>query len=392
MISILGGQIHKLIIEEIGSGPYSIIIDETTDLSRDEQVAFCIRYVYKGQIKERFVKFNTTASTRSADLEQIVLRHLRELGLSGNFIVGQSYDGASNMSGIYTGLAARLREKFKTAIYIHCYDHRLNLSIKDACSQVSEIRNALGTLNSMHSFIEGSAKRHDIFKGIATLEDCYIALKHLCETRWASRKRSVSAMKTTFSAVLKSLKHIDEVDKSPAGANANSLLKAASQFEYLFVIYLLDEIFNITGGLSQALQEIKLDVISAQNLIESTIKALENLNNVDKFDSIYNLCIDFAKENEIDLPKLKRQANKPARFREVDSTSVVFSTPVEKYQSLFFQTLNITMEEIKSRFSKDSINPIIEMADILKNASVESTDSLDGRSIYNVYFLKNVKP
>jgi len=147
-------------------------------------------------------------------------------------------------------------------------------------------------------------------------------------------------MKTTFSAVLKSLKHLDEVDKSPAGANANSLLKSASQIEYLFVIYLLDEIFNITGGLSQALQEIELDVISAQNLIESTIKALENLNNVDKCDSIYNLCIDFAKENEIDLPKLKRQANKPARFREGYSTSVVFSTPVEKYQSLFFQTSN----------------------------------------------------
>jgi len=135
--------------------------------------------------------------------------------------------------------------------------------------------------------------------------------------------------------------------------------------------------------LSQALQEIELDVISAQNLIESTLKALENLNNVDKFDSIYNLCFDFSKKNEIDLPKLKRQANKPARFREGNSTSVVFSTPVEKYQSLYFQTLNITMEEIKSHFSKDSINPIKEMADILKNASVESTDSLDGRSIYN---------
>ncbi len=56
---------------------------------------------------------------------------------------------------------------------------------------------------------------------------------------------------------------------------------------------------------------------------------------------------DFAKENEINLPKLKLQANKPARFREGDSTIVVFSTTVEKYQSLFFQTLNITMEKIK---------------------------------------------
>ena len=45
-----------------------------------------------------------------------------------------------------------------------------------------EIGNAVGFLNSIHSFIEGSAKRHDIFKGIATLEDCYISLKNQSET------------------------------------------------------------------------------------------------------------------------------------------------------------------------------------------------------------------
>ena len=74
------------------------------------------------------------------------------------------------------------------------------------------------------------------------------------------------------------------IDKSPPGANVNSLLKAVIQFEYFFVIYLLHEIFNVRGSLSKALQEIELDVISAQNLIESTMKVLENFSNVDKFD------------------------------------------------------------------------------------------------------------
>lgn len=286
-----------MVIEEIVINPYSIIKDETTDVSTQEQVAFCIRYVYRGETKERFIKFNVTASTTGKALELEIIETLQQLGLSGNYLVGQAYDGASNMSGRYNGVAALVRAKFSKAIYIHCYAHRLNLALQAACSAITEIRNALGTINSVYSFIGASAKRHMLFKDIATLGECYLSLKVLSETRWASRKHSFTAMKFTYSSVLKCLKKIDEEDKSKAGANAKSLSIAINQFEYLFVVYMLTEIFNITGNLSQALQEVELDVISAQNMVESTLSALEEVRNSDKFEVMYNECIQLNRFN-----------------------------------------------------------------------------------------------
>lgn len=39
---------------------------------------------------------------------------------------GQSYDNASNMSGIYNGLQARIRRTSEQALYVPCAAHSLN--------------------------------------------------------------------------------------------------------------------------------------------------------------------------------------------------------------------------------------------------------------------------
>jgi len=42
-------------------------------------------------------------------------------------LVGQSYDGASNMHGMYNGLQALGKVKNKRATFVWCHAHRLNL-------------------------------------------------------------------------------------------------------------------------------------------------------------------------------------------------------------------------------------------------------------------------
>ena len=45
------------------SGYFGIIMDETSDISRTEEVSLCLRYVINGETKENFVGFFATAST-----------------------------------------------------------------------------------------------------------------------------------------------------------------------------------------------------------------------------------------------------------------------------------------------------------------------------------------
>ena len=54
---------------------------------------------------------------------------------------GQCYDGASVMSGHKSGVAARIKDLNKKALYTHCYGHALNLCVKDACINVGCLKN-----------------------------------------------------------------------------------------------------------------------------------------------------------------------------------------------------------------------------------------------------------
>ena len=58
----------KITQEAATNDPKSIILDETADISKHEQVGICLRYVYDGVTKETFVRFYTTNSTDGESL------------------------------------------------------------------------------------------------------------------------------------------------------------------------------------------------------------------------------------------------------------------------------------------------------------------------------------
>jgi len=60
-------------------------------------------------------------------MEAVVTRTIEDLGLDISKLTAQSYDNASNMSGIYSGLQPRLRQLNPLAHYIPCVAHSLNL-------------------------------------------------------------------------------------------------------------------------------------------------------------------------------------------------------------------------------------------------------------------------
>ena len=145
---------------------FAISVDVTTDISKKEQVSIVLRYVDERlQINEKFAGFFDTSTTTAQVLCDLMLRVLDNFGLDYNLkIVGQCYDGAANMSDCSKGLNKLIRQKAKRALYVHCYAHQLNLALQHATNEIKFARNCLNTLNLLNSFIEGSAKRHALFK------------------------------------------------------------------------------------------------------------------------------------------------------------------------------------------------------------------------------------
>lgn len=72
---------------------------------------------------------------------------------------GQSYDGASNMSGRYKGCAKIIEQQYPMAKYSHCCSHVLNLTVVQACS-LSQVRNLFGTMTKVQFFDNHSKRQY----------------------------------------------------------------------------------------------------------------------------------------------------------------------------------------------------------------------------------------
>ena len=60
-------MLEKITAEIRSSGYYGIVVDETSDISRTEQVSLFFRYISNGETKETFTGFYSTSSTEGQD-------------------------------------------------------------------------------------------------------------------------------------------------------------------------------------------------------------------------------------------------------------------------------------------------------------------------------------
>ncbi|KAK1388696.1 zinc finger MYM-type protein 1-like [Heracleum sosnowskyi] len=95
-------EILKSIMKEIGDDVFALLVDESSDVSKKEQMAVVLRYVddTSGVVKERFVGLVHVKETSSLTLKSAIDNLFAEFGLSLKQVRGQGYDGASNMRAI----------------------------------------------------------------------------------------------------------------------------------------------------------------------------------------------------------------------------------------------------------------------------------------------------
>lgn len=113
---------------------FTVLTDETTDISTNEQLSIGVRYIYNKELREDFLQFVPVYDLTGKSLATTILKSLEKFGIITQYLRGQGYDGASAMSGKFIGTQACVKETHPTAIYVHCASHSLNLPISSSCS------------------------------------------------------------------------------------------------------------------------------------------------------------------------------------------------------------------------------------------------------------------
>ena len=144
--------------------------DESSDVSRAEQLAVCIRYLNTSSddevsVNEVFLGFVELPTTDASTITDSLLANLSKWGLDTEPLRGMGFDGASNMSGTQSGVQARITQRYPKAKYFtHCSSHCLNLVIVASCNKVQEIKNFMTTFQELSFFFSYSPKRKEILK------------------------------------------------------------------------------------------------------------------------------------------------------------------------------------------------------------------------------------
>ena len=81
-------EILLTIREDMGEDVFSLLVDESSDVSKKEQMAICLRYVDRlGYVKERFVGLVHVKDTSSMTLKTAILEILTSLKLSCSKVI-----------------------------------------------------------------------------------------------------------------------------------------------------------------------------------------------------------------------------------------------------------------------------------------------------------------
>ncbi|CAN1854613.1 Zinc finger MYM-type protein 1 [Linum perenne] len=150
LLSVMANQVRCKIREEVGDAYFSILVDEARDESGREQMAIILRYVTSnGILTERFFAIKSVVNTSAATLKQVISDALSEYNLQVEKLRGQGYDGASNMSDQFNGLRALFLQDCPYAYFVHCFAHRLQLTLVAAAKYFNQcIDHQLSELNS----------------------------------------------------------------------------------------------------------------------------------------------------------------------------------------------------------------------------------------------------
>ncbi|XP_076912630.1 uncharacterized protein LOC143571001 [Bidens hawaiensis] len=298
ILSIIANKVRKHIRSEVGDSYFCVMVDESRDESKEEQMAVVLRFVdVEGIIRERFLDLVHVTDTFSLTLRSNLWRQLLRYEFDVSKIRGQGYDGASNMRGEWNGLKALVIKDCPYAYYVHCFAYRLQLALVAASREIIPINQFFNNLMSIINVVCSSSKRHDELqkaKGVEIKELLELGeiksgkgenqattSRRAGDTRWGSHYRSVCSLLNMFHSTRVVLKGIinDTSTSSSHRNDVDAVYSHTKSFEFVFILHLVKEVMGKTDILSQALQKKSQDILNAMELVSATKGNLNDYRN-----------------------------------------------------------------------------------------------------------------
>ncbi|XP_069354562.1 52 kDa repressor of the inhibitor of the protein kinase-like [Maniola hyperantus] len=344
IIDLCGDVIRDDIIAEVKKAhAYSILADESCDVSGKEQLSIGVRFFdeEKMVVCEEFLGFVELSAMDAKSIASNIDNFFVNTGLYPEKCVGQGYDGCSTMSGKDGGVQKILREKYQKALFFHCASHKLNLVVHDL-NQIAVIRNTVTTIKEIIKFFRESGLRRK----------CVPNIPMFCETRWSQKYKSIAIFKEHYVQVVKALSTLSTDGNNATRKSAFQLHCAATNSEFIVSVCLIAKYSAQLQPIVNALQSKSIDLLQCANHIKritDTLRKHRETADVQS-ESLIAEAESIADDLETDL-RMPRITN-----RQTHRANPPAQTPSEFWKrSLMIPYLDSLILSLEQRFSEDNL-------------------------------------
>jgi len=369
-------EVTSVIMDEIRGKKFSVLIDESRDVSIKEQMAVILRFVNdEGKVMERFLGLQHVQSCTAIALKEVLVRMLSSHNLSISMLRGQGYDGASNMRGEFNGLQKLIRDENPYAFYVHCFAHQLQLVVVSVSTSSADIADFFNYVPLIVNTVGAScmrkdvllAKHHDVL--LEKIENGEImtgrglnqksSLARPGDTRWGSHLKTLLRILVMWEAIIDVLEIVKKDSVKPAcTGGALGLIGKMESFDFVFIMHLMIELLGMTDILSRALQRKDQDIVEAMHLITDVKDSLQDIRE-NGWEPLLKKVKTFCEKNEIEVPDMDEEINirGTSRRRKQKVTNMHYY-----HVEIFLVAIDAILTELNHRFSEISSELLVCMA------------------------------
>ena len=365
---------------------YSIIADESCDITKTEQLSISIRtcsddYV----IKEEFIGITDCSKGLSSDaLLQYTNDILTRCNLNKKGIIGVTFDGAASMKLLAKKLKQCVGEQ---VIYVHCFAHCNDLVSKDVTKLSPVISASLELCEELYAIVGAYPKRVQLFEEIQKQtnfqdnENEYkiLRLQNLSMTRWTTRSCAANVIlsKTQeLQGVLNTMSS-DTTIKREIRSKAHGLASKLVCLKTMLQLSATYEIFGLLENLSKDLQRADLTAELALFCIAKVKDRLTQFRSDEEFERIFEKASKMPgiEENSTSIVG-SRKRKLPAKY---DGSYLVeelhccedesISDDKTKYRVQYYEAIDAVLSCFEERFCQEDIVQLKAIEDIVINSA-----------------------
>ncbi len=223
---VLAAQFRATLQETLKKTPFSIIIDETTDISSSKLLAIVVRF-YSNQektVKSLFLKLIEVTDADATTLTTTLTGYFEKEGIPLENIVGYASDTTNVMFGQHHSVVSLLKERIPHLFTMKCLCHTAHLCASHACEKLP--RSVEDLVRDIYSHFAHSAKRlaeYERFQSFTNIEP-HKLLKP-AQTRWLSLEQCVVRVLEQWPALEEYFKKAAETDRLVSACTIYSALK-----------------------------------------------------------------------------------------------------------------------------------------------------------------------